>query len=281
MSLDKNIGDWLEIVLDAAESMTDWLDIVDTIDTITDNNYTNQKKTSSFDKILIPLKSAFNDSAKKVDSFIESKGRTEQKELYLFEIRDNILLIVLLVFALILTWLVATQAPAMTQEYEKTVKQITSLKKETLTFQKKTQWNNWYKDFSDLLQYGVKSGDNYYPAGGYLSELSKLYPTKEGLNFGTFTEWWTSDFVTWRWEKIRIPKDILKEYKVLWEQELDSNYKKISYSLKLEWSQEDIDKYLSTLNGLKLVKNLFEIKEHQKDNNITSDDIKISFYLKK
>lgn len=279
MSLDKNIGDWLELVLDA--TLNDWLDIVDTVSDIADMVDPDQNKKSTFDKIFIPLKSAFSDWAKKIDSFIESKWRTEQKELYLFELRDNILLVILLFFALILTWLVATQAPAMTQEYEKTVKQITSLKKETLTFQKKTQWNNGYKDFSDLLQYGVKSGDNYYPAGGYLSELSKLYPTKEGLNFGTFTEGWTSDFVTWRWEKIRIPKDILKEYKVLGEQELDANYKKISYSLKLEWSQEDIDKYLSTLNGLKLVKNLFEIKETQKGDNITSDDVKISFYLKK
>lgn len=255
------------------------LNAIDSFDSSSElNDITSPVKKLWFKESLNKATSSIKD---KLDNFIEQKWRTEQKELWFFEIRDNFILIVLLAISLILWGIVSLKAPEFTKAYEVKVKTLTSLQKEVLTFQKKTQWNERYKDFSDLLQFWVKVGDNYYPAWWYLTEFIKLYPTKESLNFWTFTEGWTSDFITWRGEKVRKPKDILKEYRVASETDIDDNYKKITYTLKLEWSDSDINEYLSLLSWLKLVSNLSEIKEKKITPEITSTDVTISFYLKK
>jgi len=219
-------------------------------------------------------KSWFND-------FFEKRWLTQQKDLVLFEIRDNFILIIT---AIVMVWVAIMgfwKLWEYVEWYESKLNQRYNLEKQIVELEQKTKWNQAKAELSDLLQYGTKIGDSYYPQAGYLTEFRKLFPTKQELNFLTFTEGWTSTFIDiWDDEKLRVPSNILEDYKVSSEKNVDSAHKLITFTLKLRWTENDINEYLEKLSSLKLLSRVTEIKEsYDRVSGLLYSEVKVDFYL--
>lgn len=214
----------------------------------------NKEKIDNIKKTLLEKFNFYNNN---FNSYLSSKWLLEHKELFLLNLRDSLVLIVLLIISIVTIFKWYFIFDEFLETYKNTRKTYFVTKQQQKELETKIQFNLWYKWFSDILQYWTKikyaSWEEFsVPEKWYLKELDSIFPKQEDLNFWTFIEWWLSDFEEYKWKIIRKDNNIIKSFSVAWEMDVNENFKKVIYNLELEWNRNKINSFVNVLTSWKI-----------------------------
>jgi len=296
----KNISDFWDETLNPIEDISiNEQDLVN--DSITvikineDNNILeeNTKSEDTSNTFPLPKRNVLKEISIKITKIVSQllssiinytniKGYKIDKKLLVFHLNESLKTIILLIISLV--WLLQAYNTYKAVDKLDIIKKHYELKKAIKIEDEKIKENIKAEYLADILKFWVKTENWRYPEWWYLEALNQIFPENiSDLQLLTFLEGWGSEFIDYKWRKIRVDNWLIKTFKQ--DNFIEDNWllKGYKYKLVLEWEPSKIDNFLYNIKySNKIPKYFTKInKKYNSTKWLLTVDMDVLFYLSK